>query len=208
VDVRESAGGMMAEVETTRLTTDAADTSVSDTETVDVAHLSSGSMQDEASAEIESVIDANEANEPDLVDGTIAAVAGAGAVIAGTAASGAQEQEQLVQQQEQKQDYAEFITQIHREMYQNDDGRQRRVVIMADVCQDCAGLCADDSAIVLGAGQYEKLGTIHCGVTRPGFVAVGGDVSTIVDSQVVLFRTHKVAVCRNGDNHTFIAIAE
>ena len=75
-------------------------------------------------------------------------------------------------------------------------------------CADCQKMVSNDvkMSVVLKAGLYEKLGLVHCGVTRSGFVAVGGDVSTIIDKQVVLFLTHKVAVCRNGDNHIFMFI--
>ena len=40
--------------------------------------------------------------------------------------------------------------------------------------------------------KHDKLGIIHCGVTREGFIAVGGEPRDIEDGQEILFeRTYQ-----------------
>lgn len=109
-------------------------------------------------------------------------------------------------------DMSGLFAKIRQQMQAHNNGgaNRSRVVTLDDVCQNCAGLSSLSAggieALVLRAGEYDKMDTIHCGVTRSGFVAVGGDVSTISDNQVVLFMMHNVAVCRNDNTHTFVVM--
>ena len=50
------------------------------------------------------------------------------------------------------------------------------------------------------------LGSVHCGVTREGHIAVGGDVSEIDDGQEVVFDRVKVKAVRKGSEYTFSKI--
>ncbi len=67
----------------------------------------------------------------------------------------------------------------------------------------CSELASAEK-IMLKPGEYESVGTVHCGVTRSGFVAVGGYVSDINDGQALLFVKSQVVACRDGDQHTFL----
>jgi hypothetical protein len=63
---------------------------------------------------------------------------------------------------------------------------------------------ADDTdSLTLGPAKHDKLGLIHCGVTREGFVAVGGDPHSIEDGEEVLFERSAVRVRRSGSEYTF-----
>lgn len=57
--------------------------------------------------------------------------------------------------------------------------------------------------VVLTAPHHAKLGCLHCGVTREGFIAVAGDVSDIEDGQSVTFARSHVTVERHGKEYTF-----
>lgn len=61
----------------------------------------------------------------------------------------------------------------------------------------------DSESITLSARHHDKLGMLHCGVTRAGFVAVGGDVADITDGGKIEFPRHQVTVERKGDEYTF-----
>ena len=57
----------------------------------------------------------------------------------------------------------------------------------------------------LNPGTYDKLSSVHCGVARPGFVAVGGDVAFLAVGQAVWFQMNGILVCRAIDDvHRFI----
>lgn len=77
-----------------------------------------------------------------------------------------------------------------------------------DGARDCGSEAASDSQLVLIAGKYDKLGSVHCGTSRVGFVAVGGDVADLEDGQGVLFTRTKIVVCRKGDEHVFTRFAD
>jgi hypothetical protein len=59
-------------------------------------------------------------------------------------------------------------------------------------------------AITLHPYQHGKLGLLHIGVTRAGFVAVAGEVHDIADGEVVKITRSPVSVIRFGDDYTFI----
>lgn len=74
---------------------------------------------------------------------------------------------------------------------------------------DCVEEKVDiDNKIVLQAPNYDKLGSIHCGVTRPGFVAVGGQVSNLDNGHGILFTKTQIVVCRSDDDYVFVRFAD
>lgn len=50
---------------------------------------------------------------------------------------------------------------------------------------------------------YDKLGVVHCGVTRNGFISVGGERCDIADGQELVFDRVHIKVTRKGDEYTF-----
>ncbi len=58
-------------------------------------------------------------------------------------------------------------------------------------------------SITLGPLQYDKLGVLHVGVGRDGFVAVAGDVHTLADGERHRFERTGVTVTRRGEAYTF-----
>lgn len=64
-----------------------------------------------------------------------------------------------------------------------------------------------DDSITLNAPQHDKLGVLHCGVTREGFVAVAGDTHDINDGQEVVFDRAKIKVVRKDGEYTFTRLA-
>lgn len=58
-------------------------------------------------------------------------------------------------------------------------------------------------SITLSAAQHDKLGVLHCGVTREGFVGVAGDTADIADGEAVEFKRVRVTVTRKGGEYTF-----
>jgi len=60
-----------------------------------------------------------------------------------------------------------------------------------------------DQSITLTPTTHDKLGALHCGVTRVGFVVVGGDVHDIADGEDVYFARAHVKVHREGEEYTF-----
>lgn len=73
----------------------------------------------------------------------------------------------------------------------------------ADSGYDC-GLIEGEESLVLKPGLYGKLGSVHCGVTKPGRVVVSGDVSALAEGEGVLFHLYSIVVCRDDeDNYCF-----
>ncbi len=60
-----------------------------------------------------------------------------------------------------------------------------------------------NESITLTAPHHDKLGSLHCGVTREGFVAVAGDTADITDGAQVEFERSHVTVMRKGGDYTF-----
>jgi len=59
----------------------------------------------------------------------------------------------------------------------------------------------------LESGHSDKVEDTHCGVTRPGFLAVGGDVGYLSPGQAIIFTAHQVVVCRDEANqHHFVKL--
>lgn len=62
-------------------------------------------------------------------------------------------------------------------------------------------------SVTLTPGRYDKLGVLHVGVGRDGFVAVAGDVYTLADGETHRFERTGVSVTRQGDEYTFTRAA-
>jgi hypothetical protein len=65
---------------------------------------------------------------------------------------------------------------------------------------------SEDDTLTLHATQHDKLGMIHCGVTREGFIAVGGNPRDIADGEEILFERVGIKANRNGSEYTFTRV--
>jgi len=65
---------------------------------------------------------------------------------------------------------------------------------------------SDTATLTLAPTEHGKLGIIHCGVTREGFIAVGGDPRDIKDGQEILFERTGIKARRQGSEYTFIRV--
>lgn len=60
-----------------------------------------------------------------------------------------------------------------------------------------------EETLTLLPKTHGKLGVVHCGVTREGFIAVGGEVRDIADGQEILFERVSIRAKRNGSEYAF-----
>lgn len=58
-------------------------------------------------------------------------------------------------------------------------------------------------SITLNPRQHDKLGVLHVGVTREGFIAVAGEPHDIADGETIEISRVPVRVTRRGDEYTF-----
>jgi hypothetical protein len=58
-------------------------------------------------------------------------------------------------------------------------------------------------SITLTAREHDKVGIIHCGVTRDGFISVAGDPRNIADGESIFFERTGITAKRNGSEYTF-----
>ncbi|MGB5472904.1 MAG: hypothetical protein WBQ78_05465 [Gammaproteobacteria bacterium] len=66
---------------------------------------------------------------------------------------------------------------------------------------------SDTDTLTLAPAKHDKLGLIHCGVTREGFIAVCGDPRNIDDGQEILFERTGIKARRQGSEYTFTRVA-
>ena len=64
----------------------------------------------------------------------------------------------------------------------------------------------DTDSLTLMPTKHDKLGIIHCGVTREGFIAVGGEPRDIEDGQEITFERPGIRVRRQGSEYTFTRV--
>jgi hypothetical protein len=64
-----------------------------------------------------------------------------------------------------------------------------------------------EASLTLTPRNHDKLGIIHCGVTREGFIAVGGEPRDIADGEEILFERTGIKAKRNGSDYTFTRVA-
>jgi len=62
------------------------------------------------------------------------------------------------------------------------------------------------ATLTLSPAQHGKLGSIHCGVTREGFIAVAGDPRDIGDGQEIVFARVGIKARRQGSEYTFTRV--
>jgi hypothetical protein len=63
-------------------------------------------------------------------------------------------------------------------------------------------------SLTLAPAEHGKLGRIHCGVTREGFIAVAGDPRNIDDGQEILFERVAIKAQRQGSEYTFTRLQQ
>ena len=61
----------------------------------------------------------------------------------------------------------------------------------------------DPNTLVLEPFAYEKLGAVHCAVTREGLIAVCGTQYLIEDGAKMTDETSGISVQRKGEEYTF-----
>ena len=61
----------------------------------------------------------------------------------------------------------------------------------------------ESNTLTLEEGKHDKLGIVHCGVTREGFIAVRGDPRDIADGEEILFERVGIKAKRNGSDYVF-----
>ena len=66
---------------------------------------------------------------------------------------------------------------------------------------------SESETLTLVPAKHDKLGIIHCGVTREGFIVVGGDPRDIEDGQEILFERTGIKALRRGSEYTFTRVA-
>lgn len=64
-------------------------------------------------------------------------------------------------------------------------------------------MATESESITLTSPHHDKLGLLHCGVTREGFVAVAGDTADIHDGEEIEFERTHVTVMRKSGEYTF-----
>jgi hypothetical protein len=61
----------------------------------------------------------------------------------------------------------------------------------------------DPDTLTLEPAKHDKLGLVHCGVTREGFIAVGGEPREIADGEEIVFERVGIHVRRSGSEYVF-----
>lgn len=62
---------------------------------------------------------------------------------------------------------------------------------------------ADAETLTLGPRTHDKIGIVHCGVTRDGFIVVGGQPKNIQDNEEIVFDRVHIKAERHGSEYTF-----
>ncbi len=65
-------------------------------------------------------------------------------------------------------------------------------------------MTSEDTTITLGPRQNGKLGILHCGVTRDGFIAVVGEQRDITDGEAITFDRVGITASRLANVYTFV----
>lgn len=60
-----------------------------------------------------------------------------------------------------------------------------------------------EETITLAPKFHDKLGVVHCGVVREGFVVVGGEPRELEDGEAFVFERVRIHVKRAGSEYTF-----
>jgi len=65
---------------------------------------------------------------------------------------------------------------------------------------------SNDNALTLSPTYHDKIGIIHCGVTREGFIAVAGDPRDIADGEEIFFEKVNIKAKRQGSEYIFTKV--
>ena len=57
--------------------------------------------------------------------------------------------------------------------------------------------------LTLTPKHHDKIGIIHCGVTREGFIVVGGQPRNLEDNEEFMFNRDHIKAERHGSIYTF-----
>ena len=68
-------------------------------------------------------------------------------------------------------------------------------------------MSGNTATLTLAPARHDKLGVVHCGVTREGFIAVGGDPRNIDDGQEILFERVGIKARRQRSEYTFTRVS-
>jgi len=60
--------------------------------------------------------------------------------------------------------------------------------------------------LTLAPSEHDVLGIIHCGVTREGFIAVGGEPRDIDDGEEILLERVSIKTWREVNEYTFTRV--
>ncbi len=64
-----------------------------------------------------------------------------------------------------------------------------------------------EASITLTPRTHDKLGVVHCGVTREGFIVVCGDPRDIADGEEIMFERVGIKARRDGSEYTFTRVS-
>lgn len=64
-----------------------------------------------------------------------------------------------------------------------------------------------EQTLTLTPKTHDKLGPVHCGVPRDGFIAVGGYPRNIADGEEVKFERVRVKAKRQGSEYLFMPLS-
>ena len=62
---------------------------------------------------------------------------------------------------------------------------------------------SEDNTLTLTPLHHDKIGIVHCGVTREGFIAVAGDPRDIADGEEIFFEKVNIRAKRQGSEYIF-----
>lgn len=65
---------------------------------------------------------------------------------------------------------------------------------------------SEDNTLTLSPTLHDKIGIIHCGVTREGLIAVAGDQSDIADGEEIFFEKVNIKAKRQGSEYIFTKV--
>jgi hypothetical protein len=76
----------------------------------------------------------------------------------------------------------------------------------ARTTEEKATMTNETATLSLTPHHHDKLGIVHCGVTREGFIVVGGDPRDIADGQEIIFERARIKARRDGNKYTFTRV--
>ena len=65
-----------------------------------------------------------------------------------------------------------------------------------------------ENSLTLTPKTYDKLGIVHCGVIREGFISCGGWPRKIEDGEELFFDKVSIKVRRSGSDYTFEKVSD